>query len=286
MAKRKADPEAAGDVAGETLLPDIDVEGATDARLLETAVVTWSNAALRSTVVRRFASMGSHAMAAVDAALEPPAARNGFLESKTAIVTAVAVLEALADANAVERLMGLTQDGRHVAAAHARGALTRLGHEPPERPEPRGPKRKEIEAQIAKGKPKERELGLAFLVLHADLELLPAARAALNDSAAKVREEAARACARLGDADCLGPLLAWLQARPSEPKLARRGAPPAEVQDALTAWQALCELGDVRAFGEVRRFEAEVSYARLRSEHGTTNTENFFARHLASKFIL
>ncbi len=234
--------------------------------------VGWVNAALRDATIDRVLAMGGGALPLMDRMLVllTPAHGRVDLESNTALVTAIASLEALA---AVDRLQMLARDPRPVAVAHASAALRRLGHSPPPRDAPPGPAREDLLAQLATAKPKERVLALAFTLRHADLELLPSIRVALSDSNAVVREEAARTCARYGDESCFDVLLERLRARPAEPP--KRGALPAAVRDALGAWNALAELGDVRAREEVARFEQEVAYARLRSEHGDQATIAF-----------
>ena len=168
----------------------------------------------------------------------------------------------------MKRLRGLATDVRCCPAANAAAALRRKGEEPPPRETPRGPHRSELEQQITQGKPKERKLGLAFALLHADLTLLPVVHAALEDGHAEVRAEAALSCARLGDPTPLDLLLRWLQDRPAPKKSGPRvGAQPAPVRDALAAWNGLVELGDVRAWGDIAHFERDARYAALRHLH-------------------
>jgi hypothetical protein len=237
--------------------------------------VTWANAALRSSTIARLAAMGGAALPLVDRVLEPAIGREGF-DSKTAVVTAIGILEALASGDATERLEKLARGPRPLEVAHASAALRRLGQTVPSRGTPAGPPRDVLVGQIADGTPKERELALACALGHADLELLPLIRSALQDSAAGVREEAARTCGRLGDAACFDLLLERLRTRPPAPaSKARRGPLPAGVRDALGAWNGLAELGDLRACEEVERFEGDAAYARLRFEHGDQATEVF-----------
>lgn len=232
----------------------------------------WVNAALRGGTIERVVAMGAEALPFMDRTLVllTPVHGRVALDSNTAIVTAIAVLEAL---GAVDRLQTLARDVRPVAVAYASAALRRMGHAPPPREVPPGPSRDALIAQLATGKPKERELALACALRHADLALLPPIRAALNDSNAAVREEAARTCGRYADASCFDLLIERLRARPPAPPT--RGALPAGVRDAIGAWNALAELGDVRAREDVARFEEDVAYARLRSDHGDGATIRF-----------
>ncbi len=279
-AKKAQSTESFDNEPGETLLPDVNVLGASDAELVKTAAITWSNAALREAVVVRFAAMGKAAWPLIESAVEIPRIPP-FHESTSAVVTAISILEAIASAEAVARLVTLSKSDRWSDAAHSRAALKRLGKNAPAR-RVEGPSREELETSLATGRPGEKALAIAHLVHHADLDTLPAIRAALVGGAPTVRKEAALACGRLGDSSCFGLLLRRLQARGVPPRSGpRAGALPSEVADALAAWNGLTALGDVRAFGEIDRFERDVRYARLRHEH--RDGADFFERHPAGK---
>lgn len=278
-AKKARTTESFDDEPGETLLPDVNVSKASDAELVKTAAITWSNAALREAVVIRFAAMGKAAWPLIERALEIPPFPGS--ESTSAVVTAISILEAIASADAVARLMTWSKSARCSVAAHSRAALKRLGKKPPAR-RVEGPSRAQLDTSLATGRPGDKALAIAYLVHHADLDTLPAIRRELVGGAATVRKQAALACGRLGDSSCFGLLLWRLRARGVPPRSGpRAGALPADVADALAAWNGLTNLGDVRAFGEIDRFEKDVRYARLRHLH--RDGEDFFEVHPAGK---
>ena len=141
-AKKARTTESFDDEPGETLLPDVNVSKASDAELVKTAAITWSNAALREAVVIRFAAMGKAAWPLIERALEIPPFPGS--ESTSAVVTAISILEAIASTDAVARLMTWSKSARCSVAAHSRAALKRLGKKPPAR-RVEGPSRAQLD---------------------------------------------------------------------------------------------------------------------------------------------
>lgn len=194
-------------------------QGRPVAERLGHALPTWADAAAAPFVVLAVPEAPELARATAlavlaDGGVTGPGmpATVGGAPPRMATVTALRVLEALADEAAVDVLhLAATRHRDHSVRALAEDAVARAQGLPPPRLDARITARQRLHTAASKD---ERAEAAGVLAELGDVEAAPLLRASLvGDVAADVRAAAARALGRLGDGDAVEPLIEALERR-------------------------------------------------------------------------